>query len=222
MLQLIQVPWSPYCLVQNRILSYSQAPHEVQNIPPTDRSLVWKTTRQRYYQVPVLKDGKSIIFETGDNSQVIAKYLESKLQLGLFPREWEGIQDVLWVDIENDIEALTFKLNDAYFREFVSQDEQMNYLRFKERKFGRGCLQQWFEQRPVLQRRLVDKLLPYEQMLSTRPFLLDRQPRFVDFDLWGMLANFLYSGNYKFPASRPKLKAWYGRMSKIKFEKFTK
>jgi glutathione S-transferase len=96
----------------------------------------------------------------------------------------------------------------------------MNYLRFKERKFGKGCLQQWLEQRAGLQRRLVEKLTPYEKMLSTRPFLLDRKPCFVDFDLWGMLSNFLYSGNYKFPASRPRLKAWYARMSKIKSEKF--
>jgi glutathione S-transferase len=218
-MQLLQVPWSPYCLVIQRILEFSGAHHENVGIPPTDRSLIWKVTRQRYYQVPVLRDGRNTLFETGDNSQVIAKYLESKLQLGLFPREWEGIQDILWVDIENDIEGLTFKLNDAYFQEFVPEPEQMNYLRFKERKFGKGCLQQWFEQRQALQRRLADKLLPYEQMLSTRAFLLDRKPRFVDFDLWGMLSNFLYSGNYKLPASRPRLKAWYGKMSKIKSEK---
>lgn len=222
MLQLIQVPWSPFCLVQNRILNFSRVHHEIIDIPPTDRSLVWKLTRQRYYQVPVLRDGRNTLFETSDNSQVIAKYLESKLQLGLFPREWEGLQDVLWQDIENDIEGITFKLNDAYYREFVPPAEQMNYLRFKERKFGRGCLQQWFEERQNLLRRLAEKLLPYEQMLSSRPFLLDRQPRFVDFDLWGMLANFLYSGNYKLPASRPKIKAWYGRMSKIKSEKSAK
>jgi glutathione S-transferase len=218
-MQLLQVPWSPYCLVIKKILDFSGAHHETVDIPSTDRSIIWKVSRQRYYQVPVLKDGRNTVFETGDYSQVIAKYIESKLQLGLFPREWEGIQDILWVDIENEIEGLTFKLNDAYFREFVPEPEQMNYLRFKERKFGKGCLQQWFEQRPTLQRRLADKLMPYEQMLSTRPFLLDRKPRFVDFDLWGMLSNFLYSGNYKFPASRPRLKAWYGKMSKIKSEK---
>jgi glutathione S-transferase len=53
----------------------------------------------------------------------------------------------------------------------------------------------------------------------TKPFLLDGQPRFVDFDLWGMLANFLYSGHYKLPAILPKLKQWYGRMSRSRFER---
>ena len=34
-----------------------------------------------------------------------------------------------------------------------------------------------------------------------RPFLLDQRPRFVDFDLYGILANFLYSGHYRLPAA---------------------
>jgi glutathione S-transferase len=53
-------------------------------------------------------------------------------------------------------------------------------------------------------------------MLLTREFLLDDHPRFVDFDLFGMLGNFLYSGHYALPGSRQKLAAWYGRMAKLK------
>src|SRR5436305_359944 len=71
MIELIQFPWSPYCLVQRRILEFAGVPHKVTNIPSnTDRSLVWKVTKQRYYQVPVLRDGKNVLFETGENSQV--------------------------------------------------------------------------------------------------------------------------------------------------------
>src|SRR5881296_2842544 len=117
MIELIQIPWSPFCLVQRRILEYSGAPHKVRNIPANDRSLVWRLTRQRYYQVPILRDGRSVIFETDENSQVIAKYLEAKLGLGLFPPEWDGIQKLIWRYIENEIEGATFKLNDAYYRE---------------------------------------------------------------------------------------------------------
>ena len=222
MLQLLQFPWSPFCLVQRRILEYSRTPHQIINIPPGDRSLIWKATKQRYYQVPVLKDGNNVLFETEESSQVIAKYLESRLQLGLFPREFEGVQDIIWENIENEIEAITFKLNDSRHKDFVPKGEQLNYLRFKERKFGKGCLKQWAEQQRALQRRLAEKLLPYEQMLGNRPFLLDRRPRFVDFDLWGMLANFLYSGKFKLPASRPRIKAWYGRMTNLKIDKSSK
>src|SRR5580698_6151282 len=107
MLELIQFPWSPFCLVQSRILEFSGAPHKLINIPNTDRSLVWKLTRQRYYGVPILKDGKKVIFETDDNSQVIAKYLDYKLRLGLFPWELEGVQSIIWRTIENEIEEMT-------------------------------------------------------------------------------------------------------------------
>ena len=37
-------------------------------------------------------------------------------------------------------------------------------------------------------------------MLAERPFLLQSQAHFIDFDLWGMLANYLYSGHYQLPA----------------------
>src|SRR5262245_6209573 len=108
MIELIQFPWSPFCLVQRRILEYSGAHFKVINIPNGDRSLVWRITRQRYYQVPVVKDGKTVVFETDDDSQVIAKYLDSKLNLGLFPKEWAGIQPILWRYIENDVEGISF------------------------------------------------------------------------------------------------------------------
>ena len=213
MFELIQVPWSPYCLVIRRILEYSGAPHKIINVPPSDRSLVWRLTRHRYYQVPVLKDGRTIVFETDANSQVIAKYLESKLALGLFPRAWDGIQKILWRYIENDVEEMTFKLNDAHYTEFVPPAEQLNYLRFKERKFGRGCLAEWRAGQKQLQAELTGRLLPFEQMLAGRPFLLGQTPVFLDFDLHGMLANFLHSGHYKLPAAHPKLKSWYARIA---------
>ena len=83
MIELIQFPWSPFCIVQRRILEFSGAPFKITNIPSnTDRSLVWRLTRKRYYQVPIIRDGKSVIFEVGEDTQVIAKYLDTKFQLG--------------------------------------------------------------------------------------------------------------------------------------------
>ncbi|HWN96742.1 MAG TPA: glutathione S-transferase N-terminal domain-containing protein [Methylomirabilota bacterium] len=216
MIELIQFPWSPYCLVQRRILEFSGAPHKVTNLRPGDRSLVWNLTKERYYQVPVVRDGRNVVFETDDNSQVIAKYLDDRLQIGLFPHEWDGIQDILWRYIDNDVEALTFKLNDAYFAEFVPKAEQLAYRRHKERKFGRHCLEQWREQENSLRMELQTRLGPFEQMLARRDFLLEARPRFVDFDLWGMLANLKYSGHHDLPRAHPRLGEWYGRMSKIK------
>ena len=222
MIELVQFPWSPFCIVQRRILEFSGARHKILDIPSTDRSLVWKLTRERYYGVPILKEGKTVVFEMGDDSQVIAKYLESRLQLGLFPAELEGVQSILWRWIENEVEGAAFRLNDIYYREFVPEAERVHFVRHKERKFGRGCIDQWRAGQKEWLRRLADNLVSFEEMVMHHPFLLGDRPRFVDFDLFGMLGNFLFSGHYRLPAPHTELKRWHRRMSAITFEKLSR
>jgi len=214
MIQLIQFPWSPFCLVIQRILEYGRIQHEVTNIPPSDRSLIWNLTRQRYYQVPVIKDGKDVLFETDEGSQVIAKYLDSKFDLGLFPRELEGLQEILWRYIEQDVEDMTFRMNDAYYQDFVPAEEQWAYVRHKERKFGKGCLKEWRARHGEIKRELTGRLRPFESMLRNRPYLISDQPSFVDFDLWGMIANYQFSGQHRLPAANNRLRQWHRRLEK--------
>jgi glutathione S-transferase len=216
MIELIQFPWSPFCLVQRRILDFSGVRYKMTNIPPQERSLVWRLTRQRYYGVPILRDGRTVVFETDEDSQVIAKYLDGKLQLDLFPKEFRGVDRILWRFIEDGVEGACFRLNDSYFREFVPKADQLAYLRHKERKFGRGCLDLWRAQEAHWLAELTQKLTPFECMLAERPFLLRPAPHFIDFDLWGMLACFLQSGHYQMPAVHTCLKEWYERMSHLK------
>ncbi len=222
MIELVQFPWSPFCIVQRRILEFSGVRFKIINIPNGDRSLVWRLTRQRYYGVPIIRDGKSVVFEVGDDSQVIAKYLDSKLQLGLFPWELEGVQSILWRCIENAVEGPSFRLNDIYWREIVPLADQLRFLRHKERKFGRGCIDQWKERRTALLAELEESLVPFENMLRYRPFLLDERPRFVDFDLYGMLGNFLYSGHYRLPVKHAHLREWHRRMARVKSKSFAR
>jgi glutathione S-transferase len=222
MIELIQFPWSPFCIVQRRILEFSGAPFKITNIPNQDRSLVWKVTKERYYGVPIIRDGKNVIFELNDDSQVIAKviakYLDEELDLGLFPARWRGVQSVLWRFIEDEIEGCTFRLNDIHWKENVPQREQLQFLRFKERKFGRGCIEQWRKDQKAWLKKLEDRLVPFEIILSHQPFLLDDRPRFVDFDLFGMLENFLYSGHYKLPVRHRALQKWHARMARAKIK----
>src|SRR5437899_1878160 len=110
MIELIQFPWSPFCIVIRKILEFSGAKFKITNIPNGDRSLVWRLTKQRYYGVPIIRDGKSVLFEVSEDSQVIAKYLDTKLGLGLFPWAWEGVQAILWRYLESDIEGAGFRL----------------------------------------------------------------------------------------------------------------
>jgi glutathione S-transferase len=222
MIELIQFPWSPFCIVQRRILEFSGAPFKTTNIPNQDRSLVWKLTRQRYYGVPIVRDGKNVIFEVSNDSQVIAKYLDEELELGLFPAKWRGVQSVLWRFIENEVEGAAFRLNDIYWKENVPAAEQLQFLRFKERKFGRGCIDQWRKEQEIWLKKLEDRLIPFEIILTHQDYLLDDKPRFVDFDLFGMLENFLYSGHYHLPNRHKQIHEWHRRMATITFDKITK
>ena len=216
MIELVQFPWSPFCIVQRRILEYADVKFKIINIPNTDRSLVWKLTRGRYYQVPIVRDGKTVVFETEDTLQIVAKYISEKFALGLFPHDWAGVQQVLWRYIENDIEGLAFKLTDIYWQTLIPKKEYLNFIRHKERKFGRGCLEQWAEQQGAMVAQLEKALIPCEQMLNEKKFLLGDRPLFVDFDLFGMLGNFLYSGHYELPAAHSQLRDWFSRMQSVK------
>src|SRR5215467_7090498 len=211
MIQLIQFPWSPFCIVQRRILEFSGTPFKIINIPNGDRSLVWRLTKERYYGVPIIRDGKSVIFEVHEESQVIAKYIDTKFGLELFPWENEGVQSILWRYIENDIEGVGFKLNDIYWQEMVPATDRVRFLRHKERKFGRGCLENWRTEQKGLVAQMEARLIPFEEMLMHRPFLLDERPRFVDFDLYGILGNFLYSGHYRLPKAHTCVQEWHRR-----------
>lgn len=216
MIELVQFPWSPFCIPQRRILEFSGVPFKITNVPPQERSLVWKLTKQRYYGVPIIRDGKNVVFEVSDDSQVIGKYIDQKFNLGLFPAEESGVQSILWRYIENEVEGATFRLNDIYYREFLPASGQLQYLRFKERKFGRGCIDQWRLEQKSWLNKLEQSLLPFEKMLTYHPFLLGDEPRFVDFDLFGMLENFLYSGHYKLPKAHSRIKGWHRRMTQLK------
>ncbi len=218
MIELIQFPWSPYCIVQRRILEFAGVSFKITNIPSSDRSLVWRLTRERYYGVPIVRHRKAVIFEVNDDSQVIAKYLDAQFKLGLFPWDLEGEQSIIWRYIENEIEGVGFRLNDIYWKKVVPPSDQLGFLRHKERKFGRGCLDQWRAQQDDLLAQLEQRLVPFEEMLLHRPFLLDQRPRFVDFDLYGMLGNFLYSGKYRLPAAHTRLQQWYRRMTRVQFQ----
>lgn len=215
MIELFQFPWSPFCIVQNRILSFSGAPYKAVPVSCTDRSAIWEATRQRCYTLPILRDGRNVLFEPDEDSQVLAKYLDSKLRLGLFPVELEGVQNIIWMQIESRVEGPCFKLNDIHWREFVPAGEQLAFLRHKERKFGPGCIDSWKNGQKGLLAALEQELVPFELMLARRNHLLDDRPRFVDFDLYGMLENFLYSGHYKLPRRHTRLAKWHERMKTV-------
>ena len=86
-------------------------------------------------------------------------------------------------------------------------------IRFKERKFGKGCLQQWTRDRAKLNRQFADLLRPIDNMLAGSDYLIADRPLFVDYDLYGIVENYLFSGKTKLPPLK-QLQRWHRAMSR--------
>src|SRR6187401_3321371 len=95
-LTLYDLPHSPYCLPIKRILEALKQPCAIEDVPNWDRRKVIELTDGAYYQVPVLVHDGKVIFESGAESNDVAKYVDSTFAGGrLFPASMAGLQDIL-------------------------------------------------------------------------------------------------------------------------------
>src|SRR5260221_8531561 len=95
MITLIQFPWSPFCISIRRILERHKISHRIKNIPAADRAPIILATKGRAYTVPCLIDGRTAVADFTDFGQEVARHIDRKYKLGLFPRNKEGIQAIL-------------------------------------------------------------------------------------------------------------------------------
>lgn len=212
MLTLIQFPWSPFCITVRHILEQNGIPFRLRNIPFHERASIIKATNGLGYTVPCLVDGKQAICDVTDYGQEVARYVDRRYELNLFPQEFEGIQLILARHIENDLEMVGFKINDSYIIPARPLVEQVMLTRHKERKFGKGCVQAWTAQRKDLCRQFTELLKPFDNMLASSPFLLTDRPLFVDYNLYGVIQNYLFNGKTKLPSFK-HLRRWHRAMA---------
>ncbi|MBI5393996.1 MAG: glutathione S-transferase [Verrucomicrobia bacterium] len=212
MMTLIQMPFSPFCISVRRMLDWAGAKYREVNVSYCDRRAVVKATRGAYYQVPVLVDGKRIVWDKTDLGQEVARYVDAKFKLGCFPPGLDGLQRIVAQHIENDVEGPAFRVNDVFMLPTLPLYERTMATRHKERKFGKGCVESWRSHLDWWQQQFHDALLPYEAMLGHTKFLLGARPHFTDFDLYGVIAFYLFTGRPKLPGDLGKLKRWFGAM----------
>lgn len=213
MMTLIQFPWSPFCITIRHILERNRIPHRIKNVPSQVRDTIIHATKGRSYSVPCVVDNKAAVADFTDYGQEVARYIDRKHKLGLFPREKEGIQAILARYIENDLEMVGFKVDDSYVIPTLPLVERVMLVRFKERKFGKGCVAQWTKDRAKLKRQFAELLVPFDKMLASSEFLVGTKPLFVDYDLYGILGNYLYCGKTKLPLLK-HLRRWHSAMSR--------
>ncbi len=223
MITVYQLEHSPFCIPVTTLLRSLGVPFETVNVNNGDRREIIELTGGAYYQVPVLvdeTDGRRVIYESTPESQDVARYLDEHYADGrLFPLRLEGLQSLVIQHLENEVEGITFRLSDPFYIDSVKDaQERTMIIRHKERKFGRGCVEQWRgAERPALMEAALKVLTPYEKMLSSTPFLLGDEPVYADFLLFGILGNLTYKGHNEIPVSLPSLTDWKQRLGDFRF-----
>ena len=96
--------------------------------------------------------------------------------------------------------------------------ERTLLLRHKERKFGKGCIDQWRAQLPQLLAKLVDLLQPIERILARDRFLLGDRPVYADYALYGVLGNLTYTGDNEIPVEVSHVRRWHAELDALKLE----
>ncbi len=219
MLTLFDLPHSPFCLPIKRALEALKVPFHVEDVPNWDRRKVIEASGGAYYGVPMLTHDGRAIYESAPDSQDIAGYIDKTFAGGkLFPKELDGLHDIIIRYLENEVEDATFRATDAHYVNSISDPvARMMVLRHKERKFGRGCLEQWKANLAELRAGARSHFARFDAMLQHKPYLFSDRPFYADFLLWGIVGNYTWQHWNELPADLKALQDWRGRMDAFVF-----
>ena len=218
-LTIYQMAYSPFCIPITAALRACGVAFETREIPNWDRGELLRLTNGAYYQVPVLVHDGRIITESSGDSEDIAHYLDQHFAGGrLFPERLDGLQQIVIEFLSDDLEFQTFRLLDPYIRDSITDPIARGlYLRHKERKFGRGCVDQWRREAAAI-RTEADRLLTrFEITLRHSPFLFGDTPVYSDFLLYGILGNLTYGGHHRLHPQHTSLAQWFEKMGTVRF-----
>jgi glutathione S-transferase len=214
------IPHSPYCIALAEILDGLGLEFRMETVPAWDRREILRLTDGAYYEVPLLMDGDEAVFESGADSQDIVRHVDRSFVGGrLFPERLEGLHDLVLGYLENEVEAISYRLFDPFHvASFRDPAERGMVVRHKERKFGKGCVERWESNAPQLWEDVGRVLDPLGRMLGKSPFLLGREPVYADYLLSGILGNIVYGGFLKLPESWSGLTTFRQHLAGFRFE----
>ena len=219
-LTVYQMAYSPFCIPITAALTACGVEFTTREIPNWDRSELLRLTNGAYYQVPVLEHDGRIVTESSADSEDIAHYVDQHFAGGrLFPERLDGLQQIVIEFLSDDVEFQTFRLLDPHTLDKIADPVARGlFLRHKERKFGRGCVEQWRRDAATI-RAEADRLLArFEITLRHSPFLFGEAPVYCDFLLYGILGNLTYGGHHRLNVSQRSLAAWSERMGRTKIK----
>lgn len=218
-LTIYQMEYSPFCIPITATLRACGAEFETREIPNWDRSELLRLTDGAYYQVPMLVHDGRTIYESSSDSEDIARYVDQTFAGGrLFPARLDGLQKIVIDFLSDDVEFHTFRLQDPYTLDRISDPVARGlFLRHKERKFGRGCVEQWRRDAAQI-RAAADQLLErFETTLRHSRFIFGEAPTYSDFLLYGILGNLTYLGSNPLTSEQAALVDFTARIGSFRY-----
>jgi glutathione S-transferase len=210
---------SPYCIPITAALRACGVEFSTREVPNWDRSELLRLTDGAYYQVPLLEHDGRLIFESGADTLDVARYVDATFAARrLFPAPLEGLQAIVVDHLENEVEARTFKLADIHYVPAIEDVAARGMVvRHKERRFGRGCVEQWRANAAQLRVDADALLARFEATVRHTPFLLGNAPVYADFALYGIVGNFTYRRWNALSPDQHALAAWRERLAAWRF-----
>ena len=218
-LTVYELEYSPFCIPITAALDSCGQPFERREIPNWDRSELLRLTNGAYYQVPVLVHDGRVVFESAADSEDVARYVDRHFAGGrLFLKHLDGLQQIVIEFLSDDVEFHTFRLLDPFTLDQITDPVARGlFLRHKERKFGRGCVEQWRRDAAEI-RAQADRLLErFETTLRHSPFLFGLEPLYADFLLYGVLGNLTYRGHNPLHPDQSALAKFMSRIAGWRF-----
>ena len=171
------------------------------------------TLTNGYVQVPVFVDDAGKV--TVDSRAICEAVLQGERAEQLVPSPWQG---PIWAYadwIDGPFEDVAFRIaSPGIRRRFARPADAALFVFIKERKFGRGCVDDWERTAGDLTERARTMLAPTLQTLNRRPFIFGDRPTLADAALFGQCA-MLRSADATMPAAlAPALDQWMGRVER--------
>lgn len=216
---LYELPYSPFCIPIAQALRACGVAFESREVPNWDRTELLRLTGGDYYQVPVMVHDGRVVVESTPESEDIARYVDRTFAGGrLFPGALEGLQAIVIDFLSDDVEFQTFRLLDPHILDTITDPVARGlFIRHKERKFGRGCVEKWRQEAGSI-RAEADRLLDrFEITLRHTPFIFGDAPVYCDFLLLGMIGNMTWGGWNSLGEEQTALREWSARLQQFRF-----
>jgi glutathione S-transferase len=211
--KLYQFLTSPFCAKVRKVLDFKDVDYEIVEVDYLERKELLLASGQLMVPVLALASGETIV----DSARIVRRLEELYPEPTILPPSWSGMHQVLADYIDTQLEDPLFRASIpdkvAFFRR-QGRDREALWRMVRDQKYGAGFVDQMIAEHGAQQSDARQALLPFEQALADRAFLLGRIG-LADFALYGQLYSLAVTGELKISEELRSLRMFFGRMDRI-------